>query len=223
MGFLHLWESTSSVPEIIRLLRVVDASVDTRLKEIASIISIWLGRIRFRLISDRELFEGGSEGWFAFPFHLVEPFPYVISELAYGARFHGESRGKVGLPFLRLENDHGDFTPPPSAILIRSISTHATRELLPLISPLDDLSWLRSVTVAGIYNLFPSFFLAKNRQEIARALWKAFNLLGENRRFRFTVIRNRDWRPRVQLCPDIFFSCRSSRSVCETNHRGGAT
>lgn len=90
------------------------------------------------------------------------------------SRRRGESRGKVGLPFLRLENDHGDFTPPP---LIRSIypvysRSHAsperafTRECR-LISHLSRRTYL-------VTKIAKFFFAAESRRKIVRALYDMF-------------------------------------------------
>jgi len=79
-----------------------------------------MGWIRFRLISDRESRRGKQRVISISSRGAVSPrHEWII----LSAIPRGESRGKVGLPFLRLENDHhSDFTPPPLAILIRSIS-----------------------------------------------------------------------------------------------------
>jgi len=69
-----------------------------------------------------------------------------VSWVNYRLSCGGESHGKVGLPFLRLENDHGDFTPSPPSIQ-SDLCDLSSREPASFyssafISP-DDLSWLR--------------------------------------------------------------------------------
>lgn len=79
-----------------------------------------------------------------------------------GVPIAGESRGKIGLPFLRLENDHGDFT---TAIATAEIPTRKTQsdpiysaatatrtasKLLPVHA--HHLTWRPLVTeIAGIF------------------------------------------------------------------------
>lgn len=221
---LRLWEPISSVPEITRLLRTVDA----RLSGISATVSIrwnWYVHDRFSIWN----FKGGEAKGDSY-FHFISRgrFPHAANYLTARAiprRESRKSRSSVSAVRKRSRRFHAATAVAATIIGDLDLSLYIHANFYPM-SAAHLTSRRPLVTRDRLRNISLSLFLSGEEKsaEGSHALWKASNLPMEKTAVSVSPLSRVTAARAAALSRYYIFSrARSSRSVCETNRRGGIT